>query len=233
MSRATVLLIERHRAQHTSFLSALKKRYDVISVPSGSQALTAAREQMPSVVVLDAISMATPGIRICKQIKRSLLNVPVIHLLSELHDSSADAVLVMPFTARKLNNAIERLLHQSADDETISFGPFTINPTRRVLTANGQETQITPKLADLVAIFLRNAGKTLDRKSLMEQVWHTNYLGDTRTLDVHIRWFRRAIEADPGRPVYLKTVRGVGYRLELPAGDSAPQIENAPALQSV
>lgn len=233
MSRATVLLIERRRAQHTSFLAALKKRYDVISVPSGNQALISARENPPSVIVLDAISMHSPGDRICKQIKRSLPAVPIIHLFPEPHETAADVTLVMPFTARKLTNAIERLLHQNPDEETITCGPFTIKPSRRVLIANGQETQLTPKLAELVTLFLRNVGKTLDRKSLMEQVWHTDYLGDTRTLDVHIRWFRRAIETDPGQPVYLKTVRGVGYRLELPAGKHAPAAANSLELQGV
>ena len=233
MSRATVLLIERRRAQHTSFLEALKKRYDAISVPSGNQALINANANAPDVVVLDAISMHSPGDRICKQIKRNLPAVPVIHLLPEPHESAADVALVLPFTARKLTNAIERLLHQSADDETLNYGPFVIKPSRRVLIANGQETQLTPKLAELVTLFLRNVGKTLDRKSLMEQVWHTDYLGDTRTLDVHIRWFRRAIEADPGRPVYLKTVRGVGYRLELPPGKADSPVDGALELESI
>ncbi|MCA9909541.1 MAG: winged helix-turn-helix domain-containing protein, partial [Anaerolineae bacterium] len=89
-----------------------------------------------------------------------------------------------------------------------------------------QETILTPKLSQLVEIFLRHPGQTLDRKLLMAQVWDTDYLGDTRTLDVHIRWFRRAVEDNPSKPLYLKTVRGIGYRLELPdMDDSAPELE--------
>jgi DNA-binding response OmpR family regulator len=88
--------------------------------------------------------------------------------------------------------------------------------SRRVLVANGQETQLTPKLAVLVEMFLKHPGETLDRKTLMVQVWDTDYLGDTRTLDVHVRWIRQAIEPDPGKPRYLKTIRGVGYRLDIP-----------------
>jgi DNA-binding response OmpR family regulator len=216
MLRATVLLIERRLAQHTSFVDALKKRYEVISVPSGSRALVVASEQPPNVVILDAISMQSHGDRIGKQIKNGLPTIPLIHLLPARRESAADVVLVLPFTARKLTNCIERMLHQTSDEEMILCGPLAMNLSRRVLVANGHETQLTPKLAMLVELFLRNPGKTLDRKALMEHVWQTNYLGDTRTLDVHIRWIRRAIESDPGNPLYLKTVRGVGYRLELP-----------------
>jgi DNA-binding response OmpR family regulator len=216
MARATVLLIERRRAQHTSFADALKKRYEVISVPSGNQARAAASASAPSIVVLDAISMQSHADRISRQIKNNLPGVPLIHLLPEPRESAADVVLVMPFTARKVINCIDRMLHHTADEEVIVCGPFAMNLSRRVLIANGQETQLTPKLALLVEIFLRNPGKTLDRKALMEHVWQTDYLGDTRTLDVHIRWFRRAIEADPGNPLYLITVRRVGYRLEMP-----------------
>lgn len=233
MSRATVLLIERRRAQHTSFGDALKKRYGVISVPSGNQALAAADEQLPSVVVLDAISMQSHGDRIGKQIKGGLPAVPLIHLLPARRVSAADVVLALPFTARKLMNCIERLLHQATDEEMILCGPLSMNLSRRVLIANGQETQLTPKLALLVELFLRNPGKTLERKALMEHVWQTDYLGDTRTLDVHIRWFRRAIEFDPSNPLYLKTVRGVGYRLELPLVESRSVVSAPATLQEM
>src|SRR5690606_20294658 len=137
----------------------------------------------------------------------------------------ADVILFQPFTSRKVINAIERVLNvnvRNADD-VITCGPFSVNLAQRVLHANGQETTLTPKLTLLVEVFMRHPGVTLDRKQLMEQVWPTDYLGDTRTLDVHIRWFRRAIEVDPGNPRYLKTVRGVGYRLDVPDVTPPPE----------
>jgi DNA-binding response OmpR family regulator len=100
-----------------------------------------------------------------------------------------------------------------------------VNLSRRILFANGQETSLTPKLVLLVETFFRHPGETLDRALLMERVWDTSYLGDTRTLDVHVRWIRRAIEENPGTPRYLKTVRGVGYRLDVPS--ATPALENA------
>jgi DNA-binding response OmpR family regulator len=172
-----------------------------------------------AVVVLDAISMRTPGARIARLLKDGLGTIPLIHLHpgpKEGADSPADAVLFLPFTARKIGNSIERLLQHVSNDTVITCGPFSVDVARRVLTANSQETVLTPKLIQLVEMFFRHPGETLDRKVLMEHVWHTSYLGDTRTLDVHVRWIRRAIEEDPGNPRYLKTVRGVGYRLEIP-----------------
>jgi DNA-binding response OmpR family regulator len=184
---------------------------------SGKQAAALAQEHAPHVVVLDAISMRTPGDRICQSLRSRLPETPIIHMHpgpSEAAQSQADVVLCHPFTPRKLINSIERLLVVS-DDEIIICGPFSMNVDRRILFAHGQESQLTPKQALLMETFLRRPGEVLDRKTLMELVWDTDYLGDTRTLDVHIRWIRQALEDDDS-PRYLKTVRGVGYRLDIP-----------------
>lgn len=232
MGAARVLLIESSRAKRTSFADALKKRYEVVSVPSGKQALTTAAQQAPDIVVLDAISMRTKGDRVCQSLRKALPGVPLIHLHpgpASPDANCADVILYPQFTSRKLINSIERLL-QAPGDAVVVCGPFSVHLGRRVLTVNGQETQLTPKLAQLVETFMRNPGQTLDRRYLMEKVWHTDYMGDTRTLDVHIRWIRRAIETDPGKPKYLKTIRGVGYRLEVPETTPAAQVEPAVAM---
>ncbi len=211
---ARILIIERTGA----FADALKKRYEVTTVSSGKQALELIPTGDHAVVVLDAISMRTPGERIARQLKDGIGSTPLIHLHpgpKDGADSPADIVLFLPFTARKISNSIQRLLQQVGDDQVVVCGPFLVNLSRRVLVANGQETTLTPKLVQLVEIFFSHPGETLDRKLLMERVWNTSYLGDTRTLDVHVRWIRRAIEIDPSKPHFLKTVRGVGYRLEL------------------
>ncbi|MBC7810274.1 MAG: response regulator transcription factor [Burkholderiales bacterium] len=218
MPEARILVIGRMRSKQENYVNALKRRYDVVVVPSGRQGAELADANPPHAVVLDAISMRTPGERICRELRDALPVMPIVHLYpgpkGEIH-SAADVVLFEPFTSRKLINNIERLL-RFGDDKIVACGPFSINLVRRVLVAHGQESQLTPKLARLVEIFLRHPGETLDRKTLMEKVWQTDYLGDTRTLDVHIRWIREAVEAVPGKPEFLKTVRGVGYRLEIP-----------------
>mgnify|MGYP005843760401 CR=1 FL=1 len=218
-----VLIVERGRAQRPAYVESLKKRYEVITATSGKQAVEIASAATPRVVILDAISMRTPGERICQQLRDQIVNTPLIHLHPGEKgeaESCADVVLCKPFTARKLANAIERLLGEASaptPNGIVTVGPFTLNAERRMLIFDGQEQSLTPKLVQLIALFLQNPGETLERKRLMEQVWNTNYLGDTRTLDVHIRWIRRAIEIDPSKPKLLKTVRGIGYRLELPA----------------
>jgi DNA-binding response OmpR family regulator len=176
------------------------------------------------VVVLDAISMRTPGDRLCHQLRDKLPGVPIIHLHPGPADganSPADVLLFPPFTWRKVVNSVARLL-DAGGDEIITCGPFSMNVDRRILVAHGQETQLTPKQALLIETFLRHPGEVLDRKTLMEQVWDTDYMGDTRTLDVHIRWLRRALENGIDKPRYLKTVRGVGYQLDIP-----PELEDA------
>ncbi|HYO87983.1 MAG TPA: response regulator transcription factor [Candidatus Limnocylindrales bacterium] len=218
MEKPQILLVERHRSAHQSFAAALKKRYTVISVMSGKQALVIAESLHPAALIVDAISLNSPGDRIVRMLK-SEQSEPVIHLAQSLERSDADVLLNAPVSTRKLNATLDRLiapLKTNAHDALI-VGPFHMDIVRRVLVVDDKQTQLTPKLALLVEVFLRNPGATLDRKQLMERVWQTDYLGDTRTLDVHIRWIRRAIEADPAHPRYLKTVRGIGYRLELPA----------------
>lgn len=226
-----VLLVERGQSQRPSFADALKKRYEVVAASSGKGAIQQAQAQIPQAIILDAISMRTPGDRICEQIRAALPDIPLIHLYPGKKDeatSCADVLLVEPFTARKLINAVERLVGVAVkpSDDTLLCGPFALHTAQRILTFHGQEITLTPKMVQLVALFLQHPDETLDRKTLMDRVWNTEYLGDTRTLDVHVRWIRRAVEADPSSPTYFKTVRGIGYRLEIP-----PEVEPQPVLE--
>jgi DNA-binding response OmpR family regulator len=217
MEAARVLYIGRIQVNRSSIATALEKRFQVVTVPSGKLGVDFAQEKPFQVVVLDAASMRTPGDRICLGLRQSLGKMPIVHIHPGPKDdaqSVADVVLFQPLTARRLLNSIDRLL-QTHDEQAISYGLFSINLDRRVLIVDGQETQLTPKQALLVEMFLRHPGEVLDRKTLMEKVWQTDYMGDTRTLDVHVRWIREVIEKDPGKPRYLRTVRGVGYCLEI------------------
>lgn len=212
----SILLIERNG----EFSVDLKKRYEVTSVSSGKEAAAALQDAVFDVVIMDSVSLRTHGERTARQVKQLLDGIPLIHLhpgTKAEADSPADIVLVKPFSTRKINNAVVRLLANSGSDGYfLECGPFGVNVERRLLLANGQEIPLTPKLARLLEVFFRHPGETLHRRILMEKVWQTDYLGDTRTLDVHVRWIRRAIETEPSNPRYLITVRGVGYRLEVP-----------------
>lgn len=229
MVTESIILIE--RPQRSSFADTLRKRYTVIVVGSGKQAIEAVQQlttagtsdsQLPVAIILDSISMKSTGERIAKQMKAELSTIPLIHLHPGTKDSAqtpADILLIQPFTARKLINSITRIARSpqpAADGEVVTVGQLAMNITRRTLIVNGQEIALTPKAALLTEYFFRHPGETLERKDLMEKVWQTDYLGDTRTLDVHIRWIRRAIEENPNKPQYLTTVRGVGYRFDIP-----------------
>ncbi|MBZ0302069.1 MAG: response regulator transcription factor [Anaerolineae bacterium] len=219
MSNARVLLIGRSQVKGSAFPASLKKRYQLTIVPNGKQAELLAARQKPHVIVLDAVSLRTPGDRMCQSLRQKLPDIPIVHIhpgSAQNKGSPADTILFQPFSSRKLINCIERLITLS-DDEVLICGPLTLNIPRRTLATPQQETQLTPKVALLLELFMRQPNQTLDRKALMEKVWHTDYMGDTRTLDVHIRWIRQAIETNPGKPQYLKTVRGVGYCLDIPA----------------
>lgn len=218
MTNELILLIERAGKKENTFAAALERKgYKVEVVSAGHLALESASLTRPAVVVLNAASLGSSGLRICKMLRASLDGIPVVHVLpadvSERDQKQAEAeiILRMPFTARKLINRIKRLLPGERTD-AIQVGPIRLVQNVRIVEAHGREKRLTPKTADLLSVFLHHPGDTLDRSFLMRQVWNTDYVGDTRTLDVHVRWVREAIEADPTSPAHIVTVRGVGYR---------------------
>lgn len=215
----TILLVEKRSSKSTTFASALERKgYELEVVQTGSEALKRAPGVEPVLVILNAASLGSSGVRICHSLKEEV-GKPIIHIidedveLSRSDSQNADIVLDLPFTARKLVNRIKRLMPADSDD-TLEAWHITFVESTRVVRIPDRETRLTPKAADLLQIFLANPGKTLDRGYLMRQVWKTDYVGDTSTLDVHVRWVRQAIEPEPASPRYILTVRGTGYRFE-------------------
>jgi DNA-binding response OmpR family regulator len=221
MTDANILLIESGRASDPSFAPALEKKgYDVKIKHKIDRAIRALEERPePDIVILDAASMRTPGTRLCRKVRDNLNGVPIILVSPQgtraESSTGASLMLVHPFTARKLLNRVARLL-PGDERYTLAAGPLKLNLAQRKVIAHGKEARLTPKQAKLLEVFIRNAGKLMTRKALIRQVWHTDSTGDTRTLDVHISWLRRAIEVDPRRPQLIRTIRGMGYRLDLP-----------------
>lgn len=226
MESATVLYVGRVGAKDQSQVEALQKRYTVLLACSGKQGLELLKSQRPQAIIVDAPSMRTHGERIVKQMRQHAPEIPILHIYPKAVqdlESPAELLLTAPYTARKLLNSVERLL-KTRSDEVIACGPFSMNVPRRLLIAHGHEMQLNPKVALLVEVFLRNPNTTFDRETLMKTIWQTDYMGDTRTLDVHIRWARQALENGGGHR-YVQTVRGVGYRLVLPTA-ATPQAMN-------
>jgi DNA-binding response OmpR family regulator len=214
-----VLVIEGNRAGTPHFVSALRKKgYQVDLAQTGKEALQRAQNIRPDIVVINLASMRTSGKRICSLVRKTLNGKPIIVIQPDENgpkeELDADSVLVLPFTARKLLNRIKALLPQPSD-KVLQAGPITLDLESNQVFINDRQVQLTPKLADLLKIMMRRHGEVLERKELFATVWQTEYTGDTRTLDVHVSWLRKALEENPRKPRFIKTVRGIGYRLDL------------------
>ncbi len=218
-----ILLVEGFRTGESSLANSLEKaNFDVTVVPTGRQALERVQKQAPDLVVFDASSMRSSGTRTCRRLRGMLGSVPIIHCRVEgyAEDPSilADVYLEQPFTGRKLLNRVRDLLPVDLyKEEIIRFGHILLYRSKRAVDVGGKgEQRLTPKLAQLLEEFLRHPNELVSRSQLMRDVWHTDYVGDTRTLDVHVRWVRECIEIDPSNPSLLRTVRGKGFILTLP-----------------
>ena len=216
-----ILLVEGLGNQH-SWLAALSKEWRVTAVHTGNGAMEQAAAISPQVIVFDASSLRSNGIRNCRRLHKQFPHIPLIHIRAATEDVEpadiADIFLAQPFTSRKLLNRIRAVLPaNSAEEQIVRLGSLTLYLGKRSIDVNGRgEHLLTPKLARLLEEFMRHPNEVLSRKQLMEQVWQTSYVGDTRTLDVHVRWMREIIEAEPTKPTILSTVRGIGYVLEMP-----------------
>lgn len=216
---ALILLVEGRSAGASSMSAAIRKSgFGLAVVATGAEAIRYAEEVTePDLVVYDATTMRSSGARTCRRLRKLLGETPIIHCRAadEMEDQSAEADVYLshPFTPRKLLNRMKQLLPAARQkEEMVRHGNICYYRTRRTVEVNGKgERRLTPKLSQLLEEFLRFPNQLVSRLQLMRNVWNTEYLGDTRTLDVHMRWLREYIETNPAQPEVLQTVRGKGY----------------------
>lgn len=213
-----ILWIEGRRATVPPFAAAVRRKgYEVRMVPSGQKALAEIPKFQPQLIVLYAASFASSGIRISRRLREVAPDTPQLLILHEdttiNGNPPADIVLHLPFTARKLINRIRRLL-PSDGRRILRVGPITLDVDNRRVQCLDKDSRLTPRMAELLQALMEKPGVAQRRDELFAKVWKTDYTADTRTLDVHISWLRRAIEPDPNRPRFIKTVRGIGYLLD-------------------
>jgi len=218
MPISSLLVVEGRYADIPSFATELQKKgFEVNSVTSGSVAVSRLEKISPTIVVVNAASLRSTGLRICQSIREKNSKYPIVLILgkeAKVDKDIADAVLILPFTAQKLVNRIKPLLPGDGKN-LVHVGPIRLDVERRRVRCLGKSTKLTPRLITLLQMLMEKHGEVVERNTLFKKVWETNYTGDTRTLDVHVSWLRRAIEVDPLKPKFLKTVRGVGYRLDV------------------
>lgn len=224
MAAPQILLVEGGETGEDSLEAALVNGgYQVQVFHSTRQAAEWVGKQRPDLLIFDAASMDTSETDGCRELRSLLGDTPIIHTrpMGESKDESAkaDVYLVHPFTSRKVLNRVRALLPSDQySQEIIRAGELTLflgKPS--VSVGQSGERRLTPKQAKLLEVFLRHPNQVLDRRQLMQDVWDTDYIGDTRTLDVHIRWLREAIEENPSLPKRIITIRGVGYIFKLSA----------------
>lgn len=172
----------------------------------------------PNAVIVDAASMRTSGVRICSSIRRVLENTPIILIISEVqenvHQDCANVILRLPFTLQKLLNRLYPFMSIN-QNKKLDCGSITLDLKERWVYCEGKRARLNPRLFVLLETFMRHPGEIFVREELFRKIWETNYVGDTRSLDVHISWLRQAIEKNPRDPKNIKTERGIGYRLEM------------------
>jgi DNA-binding response OmpR family regulator len=208
--------------------------YAVTTAADGLTALEVAREEQPDLIVLDLMLPRLDGFEVCRILRRET-NVPILMLTARTDEVDrvvglevgADDYLTKPFSMRELLARVKALLRRVrlireevtgeqrvSGTEQLSFGDLVIDLDRREVLVRGEGLRLKPKEFDLLVFLARHPGMALSRDLLLERVWGWEYGGGSRTVDVHVRWLREKVEADPSNPERIVTVRGVGYCFE-------------------
>jgi two-component system, OmpR family, response regulator RegX3 len=225
MTRVLVVEDEESYADALSYMLR-KEGYDVSLAATGPDALAEFDRNGADIVLLDLMLPGLPGTEVCRQI-RSVSNVPVI-MVSAKDDEvdkivglelGADDYVTKPYSPRELVARIRAVLRRGIEPDlapmTLEAGTVRMDVERHVVTVDGSPQKLPLKEFELLEMFLRNPGRVLTRGQLIDRVWGTDYVGDTKTLDVHVKRLRAKLEDDPSHPTMLVTVRGLGYKLDI------------------
>ncbi|GAB3479849.1 response regulator [Nocardiopsis coralliicola] len=222
-----VLVVEDEESYSDALSYMLRKEgFEVSVAPTGTVALEQFDQSGADLVLLDLMLPGLSGTEVCRTL-RQRSNVPVIMLTakdSEIDkvvglELGADDYVTKPFSSRELVARIRAVLRRQGEEEAVApaaleAGPVRMDVERHVVTVRGEQVQLPLKEFELLEVLLRNAGRVLTRMQLIDRVWGADYVGDTKTLDVHVKRLRAKIESDPAVPRFIVTVRGLGYKFE-------------------
>ena len=222
-----ILLVEDEAALSEPLSYLLRREgYGVTVAPDGPSAISEFDRGGVDIILLDLMIPGISGTEVCREI-RTRSSVPIIMLTakdSEIDivvglELGADDYVTKPYSTRELLARIRAVLRRQAEvmdaaEPQLVAGPVSMDVERHTVSVNGKEVAMPLKEFDLLEYLMRNSGRVLTRGQLIDRVWGADYVGDTKTLDVHVKRLRSKIEADPASPVHLVTVRGLGYKLE-------------------
>ncbi len=228
MTNRSVLVVE----DEENLVEALRynlehEGYNVLTAPDGGSGLETARAALPDLVILDVMLPNLDGLEVCRILRRET-DVPILMLTAKGEEIDrvvgleigADDYVTKPFSMRELMARVRAMLRRPRKTasprmaEPLRSGSLAVDVDAHQATLNGEELRLKPREFDLLALFIRNPGRAFTRDQVLEQLWGHDYIGDVRTVDVHVRWLREKIEADPSTPARIITIRGVGYRFE-------------------
>jgi len=207
----------------------VKEGYETLTAADGGEALEIARKGKPDLIILDIMLPVIDGFEVCRILRKETI-IPIIMLTARIDetdrimglDTGADDYMTKPFSIRELLARIRALLRRAGMAETklpenkaiINIGDVVIDLNRHRVSNKRQIIELTAKEYDLLVFLAQNESYVFSREQLLEKVWGYDFAGDTRTVDVHIRWLRQKIETDPANPKHLLTIRGTGYKIE-------------------
>ncbi|NBP92155.1 MAG: DNA-binding response regulator [Actinobacteria bacterium] len=224
----TRILVVEDEASFSEALAYLltKEGFEVAVAENGADAITTFARNGADLVLLDLMLPGLSGIEVCKQI-RSYSQVPIIMLTAKDDEVDkvvgleigADDYVTKPYKSRELVARIRAVLRRQGNSEEVSenvltAGGVSMDVERHLVSVRGNNVSLPLKEFELLEMLLRNAGRVLTRGQLIDRIWGSNYVGDTKTLDVHIKRIRAKIEEDPAEPTIITTVRGLGYKYE-------------------
>ena len=200
--------------------------YEPAEFADGNALLQAVKQRRPDAIILDWMMPPPDGLAVCRTLRSDAdtRDIPILMLTARGEEIDkvlglelgADDYIVKPFGIKELCARVRAVLRRTArsqePEQKLEAGTLQVDIARHTVTKNGTKIELTAKEFDLLAMLMKNRGKVLTRDSLLDKVWGVEYFGDTRTVDVHVRYLRQKVEDDPDHPVLIQTVRGVGYR---------------------
>ncbi len=207
--------------------SLAKDGHQVLTAASGEEGLRKVRLERPSLAILDVGLPGMDGLELCRVLQAEM-SLPVIMLTARNQEMDrvlglrlgADDYVTKPFSTAELLARVQAVLRRTqsphVERERIEAGEVVVDVVAHEVTVRGQPVRLSPKEFALLQLLASNAGRVLSRQTLLDAVWGEGWIGEPRTLDVHIQWLRDKVESNPGHPRYIHTVRGVGYKLAVP-----------------